>query len=151
MLNKKIKFFIYITQFIILTTYISYVFIKSDETTIAEIKIVYNKSVVYLNLSSSKKAKQGRLFCFILTSSGNFLGGKAKIIYDSWASKCDNYKFVSVIPEEIKDDKLYKENGTEFNYGFDIMQPPGLGVSVHDSYDKVKIIIFMCKIFFIGL
>ena len=154
MLNKKIKLFIYLAQFIIITTFLSYVFIKSDETTsTSRIEIVFNKTLNYIDPSLAKKqthqVKPKRLFCFILTSSKNFLGGKAKIIFDTWASKCDNYKFVSVIPEEIKDERFYKENGTEFDYGFDILQPPGLGVTVNDTYKKVclnlKILWIMSK------
>ena len=71
------------------------------------------------------------------------MNGKALQIYNAWAHKCDNYKFISVIPEEIrlKNQSYITENGTEFNNGFDIMQPPGLGTKVNDTYEKVSILI----------
>ena len=139
MLNKKLKFFIYIIQFIIITTFISYLFIKNDtinkNISRFDFKIVYNKTVLYL---SPNAVKRSRIFCFILTSSKNFLGPKTKVIYKTWANKCDNYKFITVVPDEVKakNTSLLKSdaNGTEYNYGFDILQPPGL---INDTYNKL--------------
>jgi len=143
MVNKKIKFFIYLIQFIIITTFVSYIFIKNDSTTTyRQIDIIYNKTIYYINPPNNghiQRPRRARLFCFILSSSKNCVNGKAKLIYSAWAHKCDNYKFISVIPEEIRltNQTYITENGTEFNNGFDIMQPPGLGTIVNDTYNKV--------------
>ncbi len=148
MVNRKVKFFIYLIQFILITTFISYIFIKNDaSTTYTKIDVISNDKIVHIitptkfsdvNFNNAKR-RRPRIFCFILSSSKNCLNGKAKIIYESWAHKCDNYKFVSVIPEEIRlrNESYITENGTEFNNGFDILQPPGLGTLVNDTYHKV--------------
>jgi hypothetical protein len=145
MVNRKIKFFIYLIQFILITTFISYIFIKNDtSTTYTKVDIISNDKIFHIPPSkftgeNFKSSRRPKLFCFILSSSKNCLNGKAKIIYESWAHKCDNYKFVSVIPEEIRlrNESYITENGTEFNNGFDILQPPGLGTKVNDTYHKV--------------
>jgi hypothetical protein len=95
------------------------------------------------NPNTIVQKKKMKLFCIVLSSSENCMNGKAKLIYNAWAHKCDNYKFISVIPEEVKlkNQSYITENGTEFNNGFDIMQPPGLGTKVNDTYEKVSILI----------
>ena len=54
-------------------------------------------------LTSINKEYNGMLyptiFCIILTHPNN-LKGRTKAVFESWATKCDKYKFVSVIPEE---------------------------------------------------
>ena len=40
-----------------------------------------------------------RIFCMILTHSGN-LKTRARAVEDAWATKCDKYKFIAVIPNE---------------------------------------------------
>ena len=138
-MNKKIKFFIYLTQFILLTTFVSYILIKNDAGT--NIRIVYNRTLIINKLLSPNEVegqRKIRIFCFILTSSNNYMGTKAKIIYQTWAHKCDTYKFVSVVPDHIRamNESEFKsyQNGTEYNYGFDILHPPGL---INDTYGKL--------------
>jgi hypothetical protein len=65
-----------------------------------------------------------RIFCMILTSN-KYLNLRAKAIYETWATKCDAFKFITKIPQN------FKENVIKLD---DILDPPGLR---NDSYDKL--------------
>ena len=86
-----------------------------------------------ISLTVKKKA---RIFCMILTSAISLKTEKPGIIYETWAKKCDKYKFISKIPDELlsQNDNVSAKYGIELDYGFDVLQPPGL---VKDSYDKL--------------
>ena len=142
-MNKKFKIFFY---FILISSLISYMVIKNDLTNLGKYQIDYNLINNVLNtydntdnINNNKPIirKKSKIFCMILTSAKS-LESKAKIVYETWAHTCDNYKFISTVPEKIRNgnDTRYKisENGTEFHYHFDILQPPGL---VNDTYSKL--------------
>lgn len=153
--KKKISFWRFlIIQFLIIVTFLFYFLVMNDyhyyirhlnsrsnvTSSLKTFNTLLNESS---NPNTIVQKKQMKLFCFILSSGKNCMNGKAKQIYNAWAHKCDNYKFISVIPEEIrlKNQSYITENGTEFNNGFEIMQPPGLGTKVNDTYEKVSILI----------
>ena len=70
------------------------------------------------------------IFCFILTHKNNF-DSRAKLMYETWANQCDNYKFISAIqPDYIN--RTNSSDKNEINYkGFNILQPPGLNESLN--------------------
>ena len=53
-----------------------------------------------------ERTNKTRIFCMVLTKPENF-DTKALAAYQTWVRKCDNYKFISVIPEKYKNDKKY--------------------------------------------
>jgi hypothetical protein len=92
------------------------------------------------------------LFCLILTKKGD-LDLKATIAYESWIHKCDNYRFLTILPDQSPNDVEYdyfydlntayilnnssKLNLIEYRQKFKyikLLQPPGL---VNDSYRKL--------------
>ena len=83
--------------------------------------------------------QQPKIFCIILTSKKNYKI-KSKIIYDSWASKCDNYRFITMIPPELPEsnstDNKFKNVSIEFenNQKLKFLQPADL---IHDQYDEL--------------
>jgi hypothetical protein len=44
--------------------------------------------------------REPRIFCFILTQSKS-VSTRAKVVYDAWAHKCDNYKFIIKFPANM--------------------------------------------------
>lgn len=96
-------------------------------------------STNYFSMPTSVQIKQPKIFCIILTSKKNYKT-KSRIIYDSWASKCDNYRFITMIPSELLEsnstENQYKNVSIEFEYNKQIkfLQPADL---IHDQYDKL--------------
>ena len=82
--------------------------------------------------STPQLGKQPTIFCMILTSVKS-LNVKTKTIYETWGKKCDNYKFITLLPSDILtiNQGMSKKFSIEINNGYDILQPPGL---VNDSY-----------------
>ena len=84
------KFVLWTFSFIILL-FIPYLILvrNQEKKSFIPVKIIQNKPLIY---------------CIILTTAKN-LPNKAKVIFDSWASKCDNYTFVSKLPRS--DSKIH--------------------------------------------
>jgi glycoprotein-N-acetylgalactosamine 3-beta-galactosyltransferase len=77
------------------------------------------------------KDSQGYLFCIILTRNDS-LNSKARLIYDTWAKHCDNYKFISTF---IKGNLSDPSNGVEAKInGMNLLQPPNY---FDDNYEKL--------------
>lgn len=142
-LKSKLSFLIIIFNIIFLI----YVYVKLP---IKVVKIVKLKVIKNLNQNQiPSKNTHPKIFCIILTSKAN-LDLKAKVIYDTWATKCDNFKFVTLIPEHLqKRLKEYDPNTINFKVKNDrisfsddnyepfyqsLVQPPGL---VEDIYTKL--------------
>jgi hypothetical protein len=97
------------------------------------------------------------LFCIILTKKSD-LDLKATIAYESWIHKCDDYRFLTILPDESinVEYKYYydlntayilnnssKLNIIEYKQKFKyikLLQPPGL---VNDTYKKLTDKVFM--------
>ena len=80
-----------------------------------------------------------RIFCMILTHPNNFKT-RTKAVYESWATKCDKYKFISVIPDEwLKKNNISITNetilkGFEFDYeNFNYLQPVNYTFDVYNK------------------
>ncbi len=48
-------------------------------------------------ISDSKNLNSPRIFCMIITTNEN-LNDRAKAVYESWANRCDNYAFTTILP-----------------------------------------------------
>lgn len=66
------------------------------------------------------------LFCIILTSPHNLQTSRPYTILNVWASKCSDYRFISVIPDNVRQE-LKKSNLSENFVGkaLKILQPEG--------------------------
>ena len=80
-----------------------------------------------------------KIFCMILTHPGN-LNTRAKAVLEAWATKCDKYKFISIIPDEwlnksnIKISNETILNGFEFDYeNFNYLQPVNYTFDVYNK------------------
>jgi glycoprotein-N-acetylgalactosamine 3-beta-galactosyltransferase len=76
-----------------------------------------------------KKDDKPTLFCFILTIPDNYYN-KTTSVYRTWATKCDDFRFISVIPklylnEQTKYFKHDNQVSVEVDRPFPILQPAG--------------------------
>ena len=87
-------------------------------------------SILNLNIMYSKR-REIKIFCLILTTQTN-LKSKAKIIFDSWARKCDEHRFVAMLPQK----QMLTNVSHEIKYEnlFDVLQPSELQ---QDSYGQL--------------
>ncbi len=95
--------------------------------------IVFSALLYYVTINSNinlryfQDTAQIKIFCLIVTSNKN-IDTKVKVVYSSWVYKCDNHKFITIIPDNLRS-KNYSENTTEaieYRHGFHLLQPPGL-------------------------
>ena len=87
---------------------------------------------------------QPRVFCIILTTEAN-LKSKAKIVYDTWAHKCNNHKMISLISPSNKsiDSNTnllqttrftqHRFNQIKYESLFDVLQPEELVVDTYQN------------------
>ena len=75
-------------------------------------------------------AEEPKIFCFILASEKT-LELDVKITYDSWAHKCDDHSYVSLIPGKNQNDQRFEK---QINNSINLLQPEGLTI---DSYSKL--------------
>lgn len=73
-----------------------------------------------------------RIFCLIKSYLSNWKINKTTMIYQVWGRKCDEYRFIMLIPEELRtsDWKLGKES--EVEEPLKILQPAGLEAETHE-------------------
>ena len=105
---------------------------------------MFNRSINQISHKRNKNQSSNGIFCIVLTSVNN-LDSKSYVAYKSWVKKCDNYKFITLIPESIKNSSKYSMNDSkslEMKYDdyFDILQPADL---VHDVYDELSTKVFL--------
>lgn len=95
---------------------------------ISELEIELNKTIEKILIPKIKP--NPRIFCIIVTNRKN-LDTKVKVVKDSWANRCDNYKFVSLFPEKLNLD--HKTAEISYN-NINILKPPGM---IDDGYQKL--------------
>lgn len=94
------------------------------------------------------KSNEPTLFCFILANPDNFFH-KTTAVYKTWATKCDDFRFVSVIPklylnEETKYFKLADNQvSIEVDRPFPLLQPAG---HQNENYKKLTDKIYLTLI-----
>lgn len=150
--NKKI--FWLLLGLLLITCVISYQFYKrpiswtveSAPQTLASTTSQKMFDKLVTSAASGNQTRPIRIFCMILTSPSN-LDKKAIYIEQSWAYKCDNHKFITVIPEEyIKFNKKLmeklKQNETvAFNSTMlPLYQPAGF---LKENYSKLTDKVFL--------
>lgn len=88
----------------------------------------------YFNLYWKTKSKQ--IYCFIITTAEQ-LDDQAIVTYETWASKCDNHAFITLLSDEqITKSTLLKKgsNLMRYNNTFNVLHPKHF---VTDSYKNL--------------
>lgn len=92
-----------------------------------------SSDLIQPSLNDSIQAKfnnSTRIFCVVLTTKKN-LKLKARTVYDSWASKCDNHTFISMIPnQESSAERIEIKYKKQLN----VLKPKNL---TFDTYNKL--------------
>ena len=102
-----------------MTFYYASVYMESNYNGYQRIK-AYIPYIESIDTLFKTNPDEPRIFCMILTHSGN-LNTRTKAVYQAWATKCDNHKFISVIPDEwTKEAKMVVTNETKLMRGFEL-------------------------------
>ena len=124
-MKKKFGLLLVIAFFAILTSFLSYSVIKII-TPDDDLIIMFD-----INDTNITASFEPTIFCIILTTEAH-LQSKAKIIFETWASKCDEHAFISIIPNHLKNKKNISE--LKYNNLFNLLQPYDFK---HDSYGNL--------------
>jgi glycoprotein-N-acetylgalactosamine 3-beta-galactosyltransferase len=75
-----------------------------------------------------------RILCLILTTPEN-LNTKCDAIYATWAHKCTNYKFITVLPSSKSSSNhlILNENEMKYNNKINVLQPLGHFKEVYEN------------------
>lgn len=73
------------------------------------------------------------IFCLIKTHPNNIKINKTLLVYKIWAHKCDNYRFITRIPEELVPGDVDTKRSFEVLSTFHMLQPEGLGDESHGN------------------
>jgi hypothetical protein len=79
-----------------------------------------------------------KIFCIIITAPQKFKDNRPLTVLNVWARKCDNYRFITVIPNisNVETNKIYKTR--EIGSPLNLMQPRELvSENYHELTDKV--------------
>lgn len=76
------------------------------------------------------KAHEPTILCLILTTKNNLLNKRTQTVYDTWAHKCDDHKFILLIPGKQVNTRVEEKMNN-----FTLLQPERLLV---DSYGKLS-------------
>lgn len=108
--------------------------------TILIVSIIALIFLLYLNVKQNKsnigdeswseRVLEPRIFCIILTTTEH-LKTRAKAIFDTWAVKCDNYRFVTKLDYANKEEVSINVDKPFIN---NLLQPAGF---FNESYDKL--------------
>lgn len=115
-MSHKIK----LLSLVIFATFIS-LYLNIYKTTLKKRAIISNQIIGDNNYIP-------KIYCMIIINKEN-VKEKGKLIYESWASLCDSYQFISLISDDIK-----TKNQSEIDLnGIKVVQPPGLDQDTYDS------------------
>jgi hypothetical protein len=76
-------------------------------------------------------AQKKELFCLIKTTPGALKSNKTLTTFKVWASRCSNYRFITLIPEDKLSTAVTYGNHTEISTPFYLTQPEGLKTEVY--------------------
>lgn len=102
----------------------------------------HNSDIEYDSKSLSESVNLAKknnkfLFCMILTTPKGFKTEKSQIVLNIWASKCDNFKFVALLPDETTSSVNQVDNKTretlEFNRNSIFLKPEGLVADLYKN------------------
>jgi hypothetical protein len=86
--------------------------------------------------------KSPTIFCLVLTKKSD-LNTEAKLMYETWVKRCDKYKYLTLIPDELL------ANNTNYNitHGIDIRTKDDLELLQPPSYTKESYSVLTHKVF----
>ena len=76
--------------------------------------------------------KSKYLFCLIKTTPEALKTNKTLAVYNVWASRCSNYRFVTLIPDKLLNQSTKYGKHREIQMPFYLLQPEGLKVFTYD-------------------
>ena len=117
-MNKKVVIFYLFTTLVILTSFLSINFVDLNF-------FFTSKSLFYFNHDEK------RIFCIIYTTKDD-LETKAKTVYETWAKKCDNHRFITLLPDQAS--LANRSYDLKYKNSFSILKPTDL---VDDTYLKL--------------
>lgn len=90
----------------------------------------------------TSKFKHLKIFCIILTKDDEFSYPLQKLVYEIWANKCTDYRFIMTIPKHLNlDSRASIESGIEFEIdNLKYLHPPGFK---NDTYLNLSEKVFM--------
>lgn len=121
-LNLRIFLFFLITTLTVLLLYFN---------SVNKVSYFDNILLASPNLNQTKfEINKNGIFCLVKTTPGSLANNKTLTTYNIWVSKCEDYRFVTVIPDEFKNEK-YNFSTTfsvhsEIRKPFRVLQPQGL-------------------------
>ena len=113
-------------------------------TSLAPFVLLFLDPKPYLNEANRSQTpflvnRPASVLCIILTKPENLISNKSRLIFDSWATRCDQHKFVSKIPEIFLAEKNLEYDpakGLEINFdSMRLLQPPNF---VEENYDNLS-------------
>jgi glycoprotein-N-acetylgalactosamine 3-beta-galactosyltransferase len=86
--------------------------------------VINLKTPFYTLTENETKAQNVRIFCIILTKIDDW-DTKANATYQTWASECTNHRFITLIPDHLKQLKNENKQSIEFvnKNGLHFLQP----------------------------
>jgi glycoprotein-N-acetylgalactosamine 3-beta-galactosyltransferase len=93
----------------------------------------HKKSSYILSRSFYSLETRPTIFCVVLAKEKE-LFTKAKLMYDSWVHKCDDYRFISTIPKEYLPNNSSTNLAVDIDIGFKVLQPQGFR---YDSFGRL--------------
>lgn len=138
-----LTFLVYIPIYLFLVDIHHYYYVVNYFGT--RIKLFEDK---YKNSSNFSKINP-TIFCLIKTHPHNIRINKTITTYNIWAKKCDNYRFVTLLPQELIPENVDLNKTIEVFNEFYMIQPKGLTSETH-SYLTLKIyhaILFVYRFF----
>lgn len=82
-----------------------------------------------------KASSTNKIFCMILTQPKN-LESRAKVVYETWAHKCDYHRFISVIPNWYNNSSRLSLRPREIELNYTVLQPDGLTSETYRNLTK---------------
>jgi glycoprotein-N-acetylgalactosamine 3-beta-galactosyltransferase len=138
-MKTKFKIFVVLIAFITVTCTLLYFSASMyDLTSLRRINdLSINFDLLYIKQPLEVKTKPTQVFCMIL-SSPKTLKDKARVVYNTWAHKCDDYRFISMLPEGNQTTIVSQKEGEYKDAIYDnmlkVMQPSRL---TEESYEHL--------------
>ena len=92
-----------------------------------ELKNEYSNNNKIITIDNDN-VKSKYLFCLIKTTPEALKTNKTLTVYNVWASRCNNYLFVTLIPDELLNKSTKYGEHREIQMPFFLLQPEGLKV-----------------------
>ncbi|CAF1007417.1 unnamed protein product [Brachionus calyciflorus] len=94
---------------------------------------IFVKKYASTILNHKSKFKNLSVFCLIKTHPGNLVNKKALLSYELWGSKCDNYRYTTLLPENLRSKNYTNTQTIEAFEDIYMIQPKGLVKETHDN------------------